>query len=185
MTTKTPSEKKKTVSGSSLQIKMKKYEEEIARLNQELTEKKEQLLRAYADMQNAQKRMEKECQNRDEENKKKYLITLLDLHELLQKAYVDPDPKQGLKLILSNIEKIFQQENIRCIDCKGKTFDHTIHHAVTTVEKHDCADGMIVDEVKKGYFLGDKLLRPSQVVVNKKTEQSQQEGKNYGQNCRN
>ncbi len=180
MTQKQVSDKKKQMQNPQQQLKTKKYEEEITRLNQELKEKNDKLLRAYADIQNAQKRMEKESQNRDAEHKKKYLLTLLDLHELLQKAYEDPDPKQGLKLILANIEKIFQQENIICIDCKGKTFDHTIHHAITTVEKQDCADGVIIDEVKKGYFLGDKLLRPSQVVVNKKTEKHQQEGQKNG-----
>jgi len=49
----------------------------------------------------------------------------------------------------------------------GKTFDHNIHHAVTTIEKNDCEDGTVVEEVKKGYLLDDELLRPSQVIVAK------------------
>jgi molecular chaperone GrpE len=174
MSTKPISDKKKPMQPSQAQSKIKKYEEDISRLNQELKDKNDKLLRTIADYQNAQKRMEKECLSRDEETKKKYLITLIELYELLQKAAEDPDPKQGLKLMLGNLEKLFEKEQIRYIECKEKPFDHTVHHAITTVEKNDCPDGTIIEEIKKGYFLGDKLLRPSQVVVSKKTEQPQQ-----------
>jgi molecular chaperone GrpE len=52
----------------------------------------------------------------------------------------------------------------------GKLFDHGLHHAVTTVEKNDCENDTIVEEIKKGYMIGDSLLRPSQVIVTKKKE---------------
>jgi molecular chaperone GrpE len=66
------------------------------------------------------------------------------------------------------MEKIFEREQITYIECIGKTFDHNCHHAISTIEKEDCEDGEIVDEVKKGYLMGGKLLRPSQVIVAKK-----------------
>jgi molecular chaperone GrpE len=141
---------------------------ENKKLKEELKEKEEKLLRSYADFQNYQKRIEKELVIKEEEIKKKYLSELLDLNELLKKAYEDNNPKDGLKLMINNIEKIFEKEQIKCIDCVGKKFDHNLHHAVTTINKDDCEDNLIIEEVKKGYTINEKLLRPSMVIVVKK-----------------
>ncbi len=162
MTAKKSSDRKKNAE-DTLQIKLKKTEKE-------LKEKNDKLLRTCADLQNYQKRMEKELISREEEIKRKYLTELIDLNEILKRAYEDKNPKQGLKLILNNLEKFFEKEHIRYIDCMGKSFDHGLHHAVTTVEKNGCENDTIVEEVKKGYMIGDSLLRPSQVVVTKKKE---------------
>ncbi|MCK4332135.1 MAG: nucleotide exchange factor GrpE [Thermoplasmatales archaeon] len=162
MTAKKSSGRKKNAE-DTLQIKLKKIEKE-------LKEKNDKLLRTCADLQNYQKRMEKELISREGEIKRKYLTELIDLNEILKKAYEDKNPKQGLKLILNNLEKFFEKEHIRYIDCMGKSFDHGLHHAVTTVEKNDCENDTIVEEVKKGYMIGDSLLRPSQVIVAKKKE---------------
>ena len=162
MTAKKSSDRKKNAE-DTLQIKLKKIEKE-------LKEKNDKLLRTCADLQNYQKRMEKELISREGEIKRKYLTELIDLNEILKKAYEDKNPKQGLKLILNNLEKFFEKEHIRYIDCMGKSFDHGLHHAVTTLEKNDCENDTIVEEVKKGYMIGDSLLRPSQVIVAKKKE---------------
>ncbi|EMR73235.1 molecular chaperone GrpE (heat shock protein) [Thermoplasmatales archaeon SCGC AB-539-N05] len=150
------------------QKKIKNLKREIKHLKQELKEKNDKLLRSYADLQNYQKRIEKELQYKEDETKKKYLSELIELNEVLKKVYEDKDPKGGLKLILNNLENFFEKEQIKYIDCMGKTFDHNMHHAVTTIEKNDCEDGTIVEEIKKGYLVDNKLLRPSQVVVVKK-----------------
>jgi molecular chaperone GrpE len=141
---------------------------EIENLKKELKNKEDQFLRSIADYQNYQKRIEKETELIKEETKKKYLSELIDLNELLKKAYEDNNPKDGLKLMINNIEKLFEKEQIKCIDCVGKKFDHNIHHAVTTVNKDDCEDNLIIEEVKKGYTINEKLLRPSKVIVVKK-----------------
>ena len=154
----------------NIQKKLKKLEKKVKQLRQELKEKDDKLLHSYADLQNYQKRIEKELIFKEEETKKKYLSELIDLNELLKKAHGDKDPKNGLKLILNNLEKFFEVEEVKCIDCVGKPFDHNLHHAVSAMEKDDCEDGTIVEEVKKGYLVDDKLLRPSQVIVAKKKE---------------
>jgi molecular chaperone GrpE len=151
-----------------LQNKIKKLEETIQQLQIQVAEKNEKYLRIFADYQNAQKRMEKECFSREEELRKHYLLQLLDFQELLKKVADDPDPKDGVKFLIANFEKFFEKEGVTYIECKGKPFDHTVHHAITIVEKDDCIDDAILDEVKKGYMLGDKLLRASQVIVAKK-----------------
>ena len=148
--------------------KKKKEKDEIEKLREELKVKNDKLLRSIADFQNYQKRMEKELICREEETKKKYLEELLDLHELLKKAYEDDNPKEGLKLLLNNINNFFEKEQIKPIKCIGEKFDHNIHHAISTIEKKDCEDNTVVEEVKKGYICNDKLLRPAHVIVSKK-----------------
>jgi len=162
-TTKKPTSKKKEPDA---------LKKEIKKLKHEIKEKEDRLLRIYADFQNLQKRMEKELQIKEEETKKKYLSELLDLNELLKKAYEDNNPKEGLKLMINNIQNFFEKEQIKSIDCVGEKFDHNLHHAVTTIEKDDCEDEIIIEEVKKGFMINDKLLRPSHVIVvkNKKKE---------------
>jgi len=161
-TNKTKSKKKETNSKKIIDSK-----KEILKLEQELKDKEDKLMRSYAELQNYQKRMQKELKFKEEELKKKYLLELLDLKELLEKAYQDKDPKEALKLLLNNICNFFEKEEIKSIDCMGKRFDHNIHHAITTIEKDDCQDDIIIEEVKKGYMINDKLLRPSHVIVAK------------------
>jgi len=167
MSAKKISEKKKD-SQNFMQSKVKNQEEKLQQLQKEIKEKNDKLLRSYADLQNYQKRMEKETAAKVEDLKKKYLVEIIDLYEMLKKACEDNDPKPGLKLLINNLDAFFEREQIKYIDCVGKSFDHTIHHAISTVEKDNCIDGQIIDEAKKGYYLGEKLLRPSQVVVAKK-----------------
>ncbi|MFH1101597.1 MAG: nucleotide exchange factor GrpE [Methanobacteriota archaeon] len=165
MTAKKHSEKKKPSQDTR--------EHESTSLQQQLQEKQDKLLRAYADLQNQQKRSEKEWIAKEDELKKKYLTELLDVYEIIQKAFQDTDPKTGLKLLLQNMEKFFEHEHVTYIECTGKPFNPQLHHAISTTEKNDCGDDTIVEEIKKGYLLGEKLLRPSQVVVAKKKETPQ------------
>jgi molecular chaperone GrpE len=165
MSTKKSTGKKNSLDGLKKQIK---------KLQLELKEKEDKLLRSYADLQNYQKRMEKELQIKEEETKKKYISELIDFNELLKKAYADNDPKNGLKLMLNNIENFFEKEQIKSINCVGEKFNHNLHHAVTTIEKKDCEDEIIVEEVKKGYTINNKLLRPSHVIVAKKKEMNKE-----------
>ena len=162
--------KKKKSDGKidSLAKELKKMKSVVRDLKKEIREKNDKLFRSYANIQNYQKRAEKELQQREDETKRKYLYELIELSELLKQAYEDKNPKNGLKLMLDNLEKFFEKEQIKYIDCVGKPFDHNIHHAVTTIEKNDCEDGIVIKEIKKGYIINEKLLRPSQVIVVKK-----------------
>ena len=104
---------------------------------------------------------------KEDELRKKYLLEIIDLFELLKKAFENSNPKDGLQAIIQNIQHLLDVEQVKPIDCMGKPFDRTCHYAISAIEKNDCKDDSIVDEIKKGYMIGDKILRPSQVVVAK------------------
>ena len=90
---------------------------------------------------------------------------LLDIKELLLQALDDNDPKEGLRVLLKKLEQFLEEEHISYINCIGKTFNHSLHHAVTTIEKVDEENNIIIEEVKKGYMVDDQVLRPSHVIV--------------------
>lgn len=154
-----------------LEKQISKFKNEKQQLQKELEEKNDKFLRARADIDNFQKRMNRELSLKIEDLRIKYLTEIIDLYEILKKAQEDENPKEGIKLILNNLDNLFEKEAIKYIDCMGKSFDHELHHAVTTCEKDDCESDTIVEEVKKGYMIGDKLLRPSQVIVAKRKEE--------------
>jgi molecular chaperone GrpE len=147
-----------------LKKKIKKKDIQLKKLKQD----NEKLLRNIADLQNLHNRNQKNNKIENLKLKKKYLIQIIDILELIKKAYNDKNSKTGIKLIINDIEKFLNNENIKYIECIGKSFDHRIHHAITTIEKKDCEDEIIIDEFKKGYYINDEILRPSQVIVSKK-----------------
>jgi molecular chaperone GrpE len=153
---------------NNLKKKIKKIEKEVKVLNENLKNKEEKILRNYADFENYRKRSEKEIQNLNNEIKKKYILELIDINELLKNAIKDENPKDGIKIIIKNIEKFLINEKIRYIECIGKTFDHNYHHAVTVVDDEKYKDKTIIKEIKKGFLVDRDVLRPSHVIVSKK-----------------
>lgn len=167
MTAKQTTKKKKTNTKNKHDFK-----KECEKLQKEIKELNKKLLRTQADFHNYQKRMEKEIVFCKQETKEKYLLELLDLYDILIKAYKDNNPKKGLKLLINNLENFFNNEQIKEIESMGKKFDHNFHHAINTIEKKDCEDDLIIEEVKKGYMINKKVVRPSHVIVVKNKDKN-------------
>lgn len=152
--------------------KQKKHNEAVKQLEEELKEHKEKYLRACADIQNIQRRAEKQKHHDTLQIKKHYLCELISIQELLTKAQEDLNPKEGIRLILQQLKSFFESENLIAIPAKGEIFDHNLHHAICTVEDPKQEDNTIIEEIKTGYKLGDIVLFPSQVIVSKKPSES-------------
>jgi molecular chaperone GrpE len=72
--------------------------------------------------------------------------------------------KQGVELVYRQLMGVLKAEGVKLIQTEGQPFDPTLHEAIAVT--NDAADsGLIVEEVERGYKLGDKLLRPARVVV--------------------
>lgn len=133
--------------------------------NQEL---EDQLKRALADYQNLERRVEQE---------RRLLATLssailiekflpvLDNLENAQKHLND----EGLKIVLKQFKDILTSEGVSEIEAEGQQFDPNLHEAIETLDGTN--DGRIVKVARKGYKLGDKVLRAAQVVVEKPAAQ--------------
>jgi molecular chaperone GrpE len=72
---------------------------------------------------------------------------------------------EGMKMIRKKLWKVISNEGLCPIEAIGKAFDPNVHEAVQEVETCDYPEGMIVEEIKKGYLLNGKVFRPCLVKV--------------------
>ncbi len=163
------SDKEKEI--KSLKREIKKEKEKIKSLKKELDEKKDQLLRTIADFQNYKKRVKKEMNEAIKYSKEELISKFLDVQENLER--VNELNSKGLQLIMNQLKRIFEEEGIKEIEAVGKKFDYELHHTLSIVETNEHDDGIIIEEIKKGYLINDRILRPSLVMVAKnKNEKS-------------
>jgi len=179
------SEKEEQVSESPKE----KEEEEIApedlieKLNEEITDLKDQRLRAIAELENFRKRAEK-----DQSDALKYGISnfakeIINIRDNIERAQssISEEAKnneaiksviEGIDLIAQSVVSTFEKIGIKKIDSLNKKFDHNLHQAMMEIENDDLEPGTIVQELIPGYTLHDRLLRPAMVGVSKKTKKN-------------
>ncbi len=182
--------KKNKTEENDAEIEKEELEKNDAEIVEEKTEKSSeeekpdyynQLLVLKADFENYRKRMEKERPSLIKWGKAEILLKLLPLYDLLLKAHLHvSDIKKddvsrevqdiviGLEMIFKEFKKVFDGENIREIDVVGKPYDAMKCDIMGTVDGDDENDGMVVEELQKGFYMDDKILRPSCVKIAKK-----------------
>ena len=134
-----------------------------------------------ADFENFKKRS-----NRQIEEAKKYcterLVTqLLDVQDELEMALKTSQTAdsaksliEGVQMTLKKLRKVLEQEGVTPIECEaGKVFNPACHHAVSAAERDDVEACIVTEEVRKGYKMKDKVIRPSIVKVAVKSSKSQ------------
>ena len=146
----------------------KSEESELEKIKKERDEYKDKYLRKLADMDNYRKMMEREKEMEMERCRAEIIKEFIEPYESLQKALSSlPDEgKEGIALILKQMEKIFENLGLREIEAKGKKFDPMLHEAIGIVDGEE--DDVVVEEYQRGYMLGDKVLRHAKVLVSKK-----------------
>jgi len=144
--------------------------EEKAKLIQDYTDS---LKRLQADFENYVKRTDKEKQEYAKYASHKLLLKLLSITDDFEKAIkaientTDIEQlKQGLNIILTNLNKTLEEEGIKEIEALGKKADPYLHE-ILTIEPGE-EDDKITREIQKGYKLHDKVLRTSKVIISKK-----------------
>jgi len=143
--------------------------EERNRLEEERDQLKDQLLRARAEFDNFRKRMA-----RDSEQIKKTaaaelirdLLTVADNLELALEHAADPDDNlaKGIHMVAKQFTEILQKSGLEPIPSQGE-FDPNVHEAIMQQPSEEHPPNHIVTEFQRGYRLGEKVLRPSKVVV--------------------
>ena len=134
-----------------------------------------------ADFENFKKRS-----NRQIEEAKKYcterLVTqLLDVQDELEMALKTAQTAdsaksliEGVQMTLKKLRKVLEQEGVTPIECEaGKVFNPACHHAVSAAERDDVEACVVTEEIRKGYKMKDKVIRPSIVKVAFKSSKSQ------------
>lgn len=143
----------------------KKYDLEDEKIK-ELTETTQ---RIQAEFENYKKRCEK--QNNDFRNFAeaeliKELLPILDNFELSLTHKDKDDFVKGIDMVYAQLFSLLEKKGLKPIKALNEKFDPALHEALLT-EKSD-KDGIVIEELQKGYFLNDKVLRHSKVKVGKK-----------------
>jgi molecular chaperone GrpE len=73
----------------------------------------------------------------------------------------------GIEMVQQQLKSILAETGLEEIDANGKMFDPTLHEAVSQMETADAPEGQVVQQIRKGYKLRDRLLRPAAVIVAK------------------
>ena len=130
-----------------------------------------QLRYARADLENLQKHIQKRIDEGVTREKAKLIMQILTVAEEVDLA-LDEAKKaknssllEGMELVRKKLWKVLNCEGLSPIEAIGKPFDPNIHEAVQEVETCDYPEGMVVQEIKKGYLLSGKVFRPSLVKV--------------------
>lgn len=133
---------------------------------------KDQLLRLQADFDNFRKRVQRERVETQEQAAAQLITALLPAmdHFLLglknaQAHAKDATIVTGFQMIYSQLIEAFQKAGLTPLTAEGQLFDPHLHEAVTTLASEEHPEGMVITEVRRGYKLGEKLLRPAQVIV--------------------
>jgi len=134
----------------------------------------DRLLRTTAEFDNFRKRTERERQTLSEAvagDLIEELLPLLDDLERALKAEVGPEGaelyRRGVELIQRQLMDLLAKRGVRAIDATGAAFDPHFHQAVSYEPAPGHRDGEVIEEFRRGYMLGDRLLRPSMVKVAK------------------
>ncbi|MBX7156861.1 MAG: nucleotide exchange factor GrpE [Verrucomicrobiae bacterium] len=143
----------------------------------EVDQLKDRLLRTVADFDNYRKRAAREKEDAIKfanESLLEQLLPVLDSFELgLEAAKENTDPiVQGMQLAYNQLLNVLKQVGVEPIDALGHPFDPHWHEAVSHQEVETADDGIVLQQLRKGYKLKDRLLRPATVIVAKGKEVS-------------
>jgi molecular chaperone GrpE len=150
-------------------------EGEIEKLKEDLQEQKDKYLRLMAEFDNFRRRTAKENLELRQTAAKDVIVSLLDVlddSERAEKQLNGTDDikkqKEGVQLVFDKLRNTLQQKGLKAMDSLHKDFDVEKHEAIAEIDApKDKLKGKVLDEVQKGYYLNDKLIRFAKVVVGK------------------
>jgi len=150
-------------------------EKELNSLGEKLVEINDRYLRLYSEFENYRKRTNKErleiIENASEGLIKEILPIIDDFERALQNMENQTEEtikntQEGMNLIYKKLVSALEKKGLKPINAKGKKFDENLHEAVSQIPAQNQEDkGKVFEEVQKGYYLNNKVIRYSKVVV--------------------
>lgn len=149
-------------------------DEQVEKLSAELEELKDKYLRQAAEFDNFRRRTAKERVEYIQTAGKETIVSLLEVLDDIDRASNQmetsedyPRLLEGNKLVFSKLRNILQQKGLTEMKTIGEEFDVEKHEAITQIDAGEAHSGKVVDELEKGYFLNEKIIRFAKVVVGK------------------
>lgn len=149
-------------------------EEAIEKLQAELQEQKDKYLRLFAEFDNFKRRNAKERIELIQTAGKDVITSLLEVLDDCDRAEKQlsgnedmVSSKEGVQLVFNKLRGKLQAKGLKAMDSVKTDFDVEKHEAITEVDAPEDMKGKVVDEIEKGYYLNDKIIRFAKVVVGK------------------
>lgn len=150
-------------------------EKELEALRRDAAEHKDKYLRNLAESENQRKRLQKERQDLTQYAIQNVIADFLHPIDHMENAlkYKDqmsPEVKgwaMGFEMILNQFKDVLSDQGVTPIISVGTPFDPHLHEAIEVVETDEYPPGTVVEEIIKGYKMGDKVVRPARVKVSK------------------
>ncbi len=172
----------------SIQTHHKQQLEEVAESERtQYEEERDRLLRTVAEAENSKRRLESESEKRlkfANENIIKGIIPVLDslnaaIKSINEKVDKDESESQlatfseGVELVYKQLIDVLKVNGLVPIEALGEVFDPNIHESVFATESDEVSEGNIIEELRTGYKLHDRIIRASQVIVSKGLPENQ------------
>lgn len=145
---------------------------EAVQLRAQVDELQNKLLRAQADFDNFRRRARQEKEEFAKYASQKLLEQLIPVFDNFERAVSASKENQdldslakGIDMIYRQMSQVLEQEGVKPIEAVGQPFNPEFHQAVMQVESEEHEEGIIVEELQKGYMLKEKVIRPSMVKV--------------------
>ena len=147
---------------------------EFAQLQVKYEELNNSYLRLHAEFDNFRKRTERQTRDlilRANEDLICELLPVLDNYCLALDSIESESVRKGMKMIYDQLIRVLESQGLAAIGSVGCNFDPSLHEAVAHAESAEHGDNIVVEEIRRGYMLGGKVIRPSMVKVNIKKEE--------------
>jgi len=148
--------------------------EEEAEAGDPVQLEKEKYLRLYSEFENFRRRTNKERLDWMQTASKDLMVELLPVVDDMERAMKsmqqagDVKSVEGMELVFKKLYSTLEKKGLKPMQAQGESFDPEIHEAVTQFEAPtEEMKGKVIDELEKGYFLNDKVIRFAKVVVGK------------------
>ena len=152
-------------------------QEEYERLKAERDQLVERMARMQAEFENVRKREARErAEFRDfaVAGAVEQILPVLDNFQLALKSTGSAEQlRTGVELIVKQMEDVMKALNVQAVETVGVEFDPRVHEAIEMVEKADVPDHQVFEEVRRGYRIKDRLLRPAMVRVASNPQQKE------------
>ena len=153
------------------QPKPNPLEKTIAQLKAQRDDYYERMLRKHADFENYKKRAEKDKREFQQYALSDFMLELVSILDNFDRALshgedqASPDYRKGIELIHRQLRDLMEKKGLRAMETEGKPFDPTIHEAILREQHDELPENTILQELQKGYYFREKLLRPAMVKV--------------------
>ena len=142
--------------------------------------------RVQADFVNYKRRTEAESESRAEAVRAETIRAFLPIVDDLERALAHIPPRdadkgwvQGFRLIERNLAALFERLGVRRLGAEGEPFDPNVHEAVAYEEHPHQPEGHLAAVMRPGYQLGERVVRPAQVVVARPNAESRQDDEEW------